>query len=56
MEVVVSGLLLKSGATMLTFAASSAMLSAVGGSVVRRAGSGWGWLMRLGCCHGGWIL
>ena len=40
MEVSVAGCCLKSGETMFSLAASSAMLSALGGSVVRSAGSG----------------
>ena len=39
-----AGLDLKSAETTLTFAASSAILSAVGGWVLRREGSGWGWV------------
>lgn len=39
-DVTVSGLLLKFGDTTFSFAASSAMLSAVGGSDVSSAGSG----------------
>lgn len=43
-DVTVAGFSLKSGATMFSFDASSAMLSCDGGSVVKRAGSGLGYV------------